>query len=95
MPKKIESSKNVYGMVSDDESLIYSYVPENKAQSAIWLYQNEEKPRKAVRSPRCLEDDRNICIKIATIPLQDRRMVNVLRKPTRRGKSYYIRIMQV
>ncbi|CAH1954896.1 unnamed protein product [Acanthoscelides obtectus] len=33
------NSKNVYSIVSGDESWIYCYEPENKRQSAVWVFQ--------------------------------------------------------
>ncbi|CAH2012489.1 unnamed protein product [Acanthoscelides obtectus] len=44
------NSKNVYSIVSVDESWTYSYEPENKRQSAVWVFQGEEKPTKVIRS---------------------------------------------
>ncbi|CAH2002245.1 unnamed protein product, partial [Acanthoscelides obtectus] len=44
------NSKNVYSIVSGDESWIYCYEPENKPQSAVWVFQGEEKPTKVIRS---------------------------------------------
>ncbi|CAH2002088.1 unnamed protein product [Acanthoscelides obtectus] len=44
------NSKNVYSIVSGDESWIYCYEPENKRQSAVWVFQGEEKPIKVIRS---------------------------------------------
>ncbi|CAH1987935.1 unnamed protein product [Acanthoscelides obtectus] len=37
------NSKNVY-------SIIYCYEPENKRQSAVWVFQGEEKPTRVIRS---------------------------------------------
>ncbi|CAH1987846.1 unnamed protein product [Acanthoscelides obtectus] len=37
-------------IVSGDESWIYCYEPENKRQSAVWVFQGEEKPTKVIRS---------------------------------------------
>ncbi|CAH1956285.1 unnamed protein product [Acanthoscelides obtectus] len=37
-------------LVSGDESWIYCYEPENKRQSAVWVFQGEEKPTKVIRS---------------------------------------------
>ncbi|CAH1959025.1 unnamed protein product [Acanthoscelides obtectus] len=42
------NSKNVYSIVSGDESWFYCYEPENKRQSAVWLFQGEEKPTKFI-----------------------------------------------
>ncbi|CAH1987661.1 unnamed protein product [Acanthoscelides obtectus] len=44
------NSKNVYSIVSGDESSIYCYEPENKRQSAVWVFQGEENPTKVIRS---------------------------------------------
>ncbi|CAH1957897.1 unnamed protein product [Acanthoscelides obtectus] len=44
------NSKNVYSIVSGNESWIYCYEPENKRQSAVWVFQGEEKPTKVIRS---------------------------------------------
>ncbi|CAH2011290.1 unnamed protein product [Acanthoscelides obtectus] len=44
------NSKNVYSIVSGDESWICCYEPENKRQSAVWVFQGEEKPTKVIRS---------------------------------------------
>ncbi|CAH2002225.1 unnamed protein product [Acanthoscelides obtectus] len=44
------NSKNVYRIVSGDESWIYCYEPENTRQSAVWVFQGEEKPTKVIRS---------------------------------------------
>ncbi|CAH1979967.1 unnamed protein product [Acanthoscelides obtectus] len=44
------NSKNVYSIVSGDESWIYCYEPEDKRQSAVWVFQGEEKPTKVIRS---------------------------------------------
>ncbi|CAH1960666.1 unnamed protein product [Acanthoscelides obtectus] len=42
------NSKNMYSIVSGDESWIYCYEPENKRQSAVWVLQGKEKPTKEV-----------------------------------------------
>ncbi|CAH2002003.1 unnamed protein product, partial [Acanthoscelides obtectus] len=44
------NSKNVYSIVSGDESWIYCYEPENKRESAVWVFEGEEKPKKVIRS---------------------------------------------
>jgi [histone H3]-lysine36 N-dimethyltransferase SETMAR len=74
------ASNHVYDIVSGDESWIYSYEPESKVQSAVWVFQDEAKPTKVIRS-------RSVSKKmvasfvgksghIATIALEDRRTVN-------------------
>ncbi|CAH1978606.1 unnamed protein product [Acanthoscelides obtectus] len=57
------NSKNVYSIAMGDESWIYCYEPENKRQSAVWVFQGEEK---------CLEKHAG---HIATIFLNEQRTV--------------------
>ncbi|CAH1966648.1 unnamed protein product [Acanthoscelides obtectus] len=63
------NSKNVYSIVSGDESWIYYNVPENKRQSAVWVFQGEEKPTKVIRSRSSKAGH------IATIPVNEQRTV--------------------
>ncbi|CAH1971882.1 unnamed protein product [Acanthoscelides obtectus] len=63
------NSKNVDSIVSGDESWIYCYEPENKRQSAVWVFQCEEKPTKMVAT---FVSKANL---IATIPLNEQRTV--------------------
>ncbi|CAH1974512.1 unnamed protein product [Acanthoscelides obtectus] len=69
------TSKNVYSIVSGDESWIYCYEPENKRQSAVWVFQGEEKPTKVIRSRSVSKKMvATFVLKagyIATIPLND------------------------
>ncbi|CAH2008968.1 unnamed protein product [Acanthoscelides obtectus] len=53
-------------IISGDESWIYCYEPENKRQSAVWVFQGEEKPTEVIRSRTG---------HIATIPLNEQRTV--------------------
>lgn len=73
------SSTNVYSIVSGDESWIYSYEPENKRQSAVWVFQDEENPTKVIRSRSVSKKMVATFVSksghVATIPLQDRRTV--------------------
>jgi [histone H3]-lysine36 N-dimethyltransferase SETMAR len=73
------SSKNVYSIVSGDESWIYSYEPENKRQSAVWVFQDEEKPTKVIRSRSVSKKMVATFVSksghVATIALEDRRTV--------------------
>ncbi|CAK1603203.1 unnamed protein product [Parnassius mnemosyne] len=64
-------SNAVYNIVSGDESLIYSYKPERKHQSAVWVFEDEVKPTKVVRSRSVSKKKGHV----ATIPLQERRTV--------------------
>ncbi|CAH1999878.1 unnamed protein product, partial [Acanthoscelides obtectus] len=45
-----QKAARVNCIVSRDESWIYCYEPENKRQSAVWVFQGEEKPTKVIRS---------------------------------------------
>ncbi|CAH1963210.1 unnamed protein product [Acanthoscelides obtectus] len=56
-----ENSKNVYSIVSGDESCI----------SAVWVFQGEEKPTKVIRSRSVSKKMQHI----ATIPLNEQRTV--------------------
>ncbi|CAH1974438.1 unnamed protein product [Acanthoscelides obtectus] len=85
------NSKNVYSIVSGDESWIYCYEPENKRQSAVWVFQ-------VIRSRSV---SKNMVAKfvskaghIATIPLNEQRTVTAdwyttiwLPKPKKQGKT--------
>ncbi|CAH2013217.1 unnamed protein product [Acanthoscelides obtectus] len=66
-----EISKNVYSIVSGDESWIYCYEPENKRQSAVWVFQGEEKPTKSSMVAAFVSKAGHI----ATIPLNEQRTV--------------------
>ncbi|CAH1970983.1 unnamed protein product [Acanthoscelides obtectus] len=57
------------GIVSGDESWIYCYEPENKRQSAVWMFQGEENPTKKVAIFVSKAGH------IATIPLNEQRTV--------------------
>ncbi|CAH1999396.1 unnamed protein product [Acanthoscelides obtectus] len=71
------NSKNVYSSVSGDETWIYYYEPENKRQSAVWVFQSEEKPTKVIRSRSVSKKTVAIFVSkaghIATIPLNEQR----------------------
>ncbi|CAH1996707.1 unnamed protein product [Acanthoscelides obtectus] len=54
-----------------DESWIYCYEPENKRQSAVWVFQGEEKPTKMVATFVSKAGH------IATIPLNEQRTITV------------------
>ncbi|CAH1977655.1 unnamed protein product [Acanthoscelides obtectus] len=65
------NSKNVYSIVSGDESWIYCYELENKRQSAVWVFQGEERPTEMVATFVSKAGH------IATIPLNEQRTVTV------------------
>lgn len=73
-------SNAVYNIVSGDESWIYSYEPERKHQSAVWVFEGEIKPTKVVRSrsvsKKMVASFVSKTGHVATIPLQERRTVN-------------------
>ncbi|CAH2005787.1 unnamed protein product [Acanthoscelides obtectus] len=73
------NSKNVYSIVSGDESWIYCYKPENKRQSAVWVFQGEENPTKVIRSRSVSQKMVATFVSkaghIATIPLNEQRTV--------------------
>ncbi|CAH1963504.1 unnamed protein product [Acanthoscelides obtectus] len=73
------NSKNVYSIVSGDESWIYCYEPENKRQSAVWVFQDEEKPTKMVATFVSKAGH----TRIATIPLNKQRTLQRI-NPERR-----------
>ncbi|CAH1956064.1 unnamed protein product [Acanthoscelides obtectus] len=62
-----------------DESWIYCYEPENKRQSAVWMFQGEEKPTKVIRSRSVSKKMVATFVSkaghIATIPLNEQRTV--------------------
>jgi [histone H3]-lysine36 N-dimethyltransferase SETMAR len=74
------SSKAVYDICTGDESWIYNYDPETKQQSTVWVFQNEAKPTKVVRSRSVLKKMVASFFKItghvATVALDDRKTVN-------------------
>ena len=41
--------RDVYKIVTGDESLIYAYEPDTKPQSTVWVFVNERNPTKVVR----------------------------------------------
>ncbi|XP_050296406.1 histone-lysine N-methyltransferase SETMAR-like [Anthonomus grandis grandis] len=73
------NSKNVYSIVSGDESWIYSYEPENKRQSSVWVFQDEEKPTKVIRSRSVSKKMVATFVSkaghVATIPLENQQTV--------------------
>ena len=42
------ASKDVYKIVTGDESWIYAYEPETKQQSTVWVFQDEPNPTKKI-----------------------------------------------
>lgn len=82
MLKKFHSgtSKDVYKIVTGDESWIYSYDPETKQQSTVWVFQDEANPTKVARA-RSTAKQMVACFfaktgHVATISLVDRKTVN-------------------
>lgn len=74
------SSKQVYSIVTGDESWIYAYEPESKQQSTVWVFQDDENPTKVIRA-RSTSKQMVACFfgilgHVATVPLVERRTVN-------------------
>jgi len=73
-------SSNVYSIVTDDETWIYSYEPETKQQSTVWVFQDEPNPTKVVRSRSNSKKMIAFFFRksgpVATVALQDRKTVN-------------------
>ena len=74
------ASKDVYKIVTGDESWIYAYEPETKQQSTVWVFQDEPNPTKVVRA-RSTSKQMVACFfgktgHVATVPLEERRTVN-------------------
>lgn len=74
------ASKEVYKIVTGDESWIYAYEPERKQQSAVWVFQDEPNPTKVVRA-RSTSKQMVACFfrktgHVATVPLEERKTVN-------------------
>ena len=74
------SSNAVYNIVSGDESWIYSYEPESKRQSTVWVFEGKPNPTKVVRSRSASKKMVTTFVAktghVASIPLEDRRTVN-------------------
>lgn len=72
-------SNHVYDIVSGDESWIYAYDPDSKQQSTVWVFQDEPKPTKVVRSRSTSKKMVATFVAksghVATIELEDRRTV--------------------
>lgn len=73
-------SRSVSQIISGDETWIYTYEPERKSQSQVWMFPNEEPPTKVVRCRSVGKQMVATFVRrsglIATIPLQNRRTVN-------------------
>lgn len=72
-------SKHVYDVVSGDESWIYAYDPDSKQQSTVWVFQDEPKPTKVIRSRSTSKKMVASFVAkgghVATIVLEDRKTV--------------------
>ena len=82
--KKFNSgaSKHVYDIVTCDETWIYSYEPETKQQSTVWVFPDDPRPTKVVRarsaSKKMIAAFFGKSGYIATVPLEDHRTINAL-----------------
>lgn len=74
------SSNAVFSIVSGDESWIYAYEPETKNQSRVWVYEDEPKPTKVIRSRSTIKKMVATFVSksghVATVALEDQRTVN-------------------
>lgn len=74
------NSTAVYNIVTGDETWIYSYEPETKQQSTVWVFEDESSPTKVVRSrsvsKKMIAAFFGIKGLIAIVPLEDRKTVN-------------------
>lgn len=72
-------STSTWDIVSGDETWVYQFDPETKAQSAVWLFPGEPPPEKFKRSrstgKKMVASFVTKTGPIATIPLEDRRTV--------------------
>lgn len=73
-------ANSTYNIYTGDESWIYAYDPETKQQSTVWMFQDEAKPTKVIRS-RSTSKQMVACFfgmsgHIATVPLVERKTVN-------------------
>lgn len=70
----------MYDICTGDESWIYCYDPDTKQQSTVWVFQNENKPTKVVRSrsaaKKMIASFFQITGHVASVALEDRRTVN-------------------
>ena len=74
------ASKDVYKIVTGNESWIYAYEPETKKQSIVWVFEDEPDPTKVVHG-RSTSKQMVACFfgktgHVATVPLEQRRTVN-------------------
>ena len=77
-----DASKDVYKIVTVDESWIYAYEPETKQQSTVWVFQDELNLTKVIRGRStskqmvmwtCFIGKTN---HVATVPLEHCRTIN-------------------
>ena len=96
-------SNLVYNIVTEGETWIYLYELESKQQSTVWIFQNELKPTKVVRS-RSAAKQMIACFfgytgHVTTVALEDRRtdwytticlpeVINELRR-TNRNRRFF------
>jgi histone-lysine N-methyltransferase SETMAR len=73
-------SKRVAEIVTGDETWIYSYDPETKQQSTVWVFGSERPPTKVVRDKSTSKKMVAVFFRrkgpVAAIPLKERRTVN-------------------
>ena len=74
------ASKHVYDIATGDESWIYSYEPESKQHSNVWVFQEEPNPTKLARtqstSKQMIAGFFGKIGHVAIVPLKQHRTVN-------------------
>ena len=74
------ASKDVYKIVTGDESWLYTYEAETKQQSTVWVFEDEPNPT-VVALGKITSKQMMACFfcktdHVATVPLEHRRTVN-------------------
>lgn len=73
-------SKRVSEIVTGDETWIYTYDPETKQQSTVWVFGNEPPPTKVVRDKSVSKQMVAVFFRrqgpVAVVPVRERRTVN-------------------
>ena len=79
------ASKDVYKIVTDNESCICAYEPETKQQSTVWIFEPKPNQTKIVRG-KISSKQMIACFfgttgHLATVPVENRRTVNLSGTP--------------
>ena len=104
------ASKDVYNIVTGDESWICAYEPEAKQQWTVWVFEDEPNPREVVRGKSTWKQmvacSFGKTCHVATVPIEHRRTVNLsgtlhlpkvfgeIRKTNKRNESLFTMAMR-